>query len=140
MARKIINRPEQKIQKAVFDHLKARGVPKIFYFHPFNGGKRSAIEAAIYKSLGARPGLPDVMVIKNGMTYGLELKANKGKLTDIQTETIFLMSHAGACVSYAVGLDAALAKLEEWELLRPNASMPVLNSPTTGMVVTNKKS
>ena len=43
------HRPEQAIQRAVFDHLRQRGAPGTFAFHPPNGGWRSVIEAAILK-------------------------------------------------------------------------------------------
>ena len=65
---------EQQIQKAVFDHLKTRAVPGAFFWHPFSGGFRRPKEAAIYKGLGALAGLPDVMVLRAGQLYALELK------------------------------------------------------------------
>ena len=36
------------------------------------------MEAAIFKGLGVVAGLPDIIAIKGGQTYGLELKAPKG--------------------------------------------------------------
>jgi hypothetical protein len=42
--------PEQQIQRAVLDHLRWRAVPGAFAFHVPNGGWRSAVEAAIFKS------------------------------------------------------------------------------------------
>jgi hypothetical protein len=38
---------EQQIQKAIFSHLKNRGVPGAFFWHPFSGGFRRPKEAAI---------------------------------------------------------------------------------------------
>jgi hypothetical protein len=43
------HRPEQQIQRAVFQHLHQRGAPDVFAFHPANGGWRSAVEGAIFK-------------------------------------------------------------------------------------------
>ena len=68
-------RPEDAIQRAVFQHLRARGAPKVFAFHPANGGYRKPVEAAILKSLGVVAGVPDVIAIHNGRCYALELKA-----------------------------------------------------------------
>ena len=68
------HRPEQAIQRAVFDHLRQRGAPGTFAFHPPNGGWRSVIEAAILKGLGVVAGTPDVIVLKGGATYALELR------------------------------------------------------------------
>ena len=49
-------RPEAAIQRAVFQHLRARGAPGVFVFHPANGGYRKPVEAAILKGLGVVTG------------------------------------------------------------------------------------
>ena len=68
--------------------------------------------------MGLVPGVPDVVIIKDGHTYALELKADAGRLTEIQRETIEAMQAAGATCAVACGIDAALAQLAEWGLLR----------------------
>jgi hypothetical protein len=40
-------RPEQDLQRTVVEHLQWRAVPNLFYFHPANGGARTAVEGAI---------------------------------------------------------------------------------------------
>jgi hypothetical protein len=114
--------PEAQIQRAVFQHLKTRGASGIFAWHPFSGGYRRPVEAAIYKGLGARAGLPDVMMLHNGKLFALELKAEGGKPTPKQVETIAAMQIAGAITGFAVGLDDALRWLEERGLLRGQAT------------------
>jgi hypothetical protein len=114
--------PEAQIQRAMFRHLRARGAAGIFAWHPFSGGYRRPIEAAIYKGLGARAGLPDVMVLHNGKLFGLELKAEGGKPTPKQVETIAAMQMAGAIAGVAIGLNDALRWLEERGLLRGQAT------------------
>jgi len=111
-------RPEQIIQRAVFDHLRMRAAPGVFAFHPANGGYRKPIEAAILKGLGVKAGVPDVIAIHQGRVYGLELKAEGGSATPKQLEAIAAMEVAGASCCIAVGLDRALAVLEGWGLLR----------------------
>lgn len=115
---KTVRRPEQAIQKAVFQHLRIRGAPGVFAFHPFSGGYRKPVEAAIYKSLGSVAGLPDVIAIHQGKTYALELKAPGGRATPKQIAAIAAMEAAGAYTCIAEGLDKALACLETWGLLR----------------------
>lgn len=110
-------RPEDQIQRAIFQHFKARKAPGTFAFHVPNGGKRKPIEAAILKGLGVTAGVPDVIAIRCGHTYGLELKAEGGKPSDRQAATIAEMEKAGATVALATGLDAAIDQLEEWGLL-----------------------
>jgi hypothetical protein len=115
-------RPEQGIQRAVFQHIDARGVPNLFAFHPANGGWRSPIEAKILQGLGVRAGTPDVILIHAGRTYGLEIKAEGGRPTPKQLETIAAMKAAGAEVAITEGLDHTLAQLEQWRLLRGRLS------------------
>ncbi len=81
-------RPEQIIQRAVFQHLRARKAPRTFAFHVPNGGKRRPIEAAIMKGLGVVAGVPDIIAIREGHTFALELKADGGKPSAKQIETM----------------------------------------------------
>jgi hypothetical protein len=111
------HRPEQQIQRAVFQHLHQRGAPNVFAFHPANGGWRSAVEGAIFKALGVVAGVPDVVVIRDGVTYALELKSEGGHLSDSQRATHEAMIAAGAIVGVAIGLDEALRWLEGHGLL-----------------------
>jgi hypothetical protein len=112
------SRPEQQIQRAVFEHLALRGAPAMFAFHPANGGWRSRVEAAILKGMGVRAGVPDIIAIKGGRCYALELKAIGGRLTPVQRDAHAALVAAGATVAVAHGLDEVLARLEAWGLLR----------------------
>jgi len=115
-------RPEAAIQRAVFQHLRARGAPGVFAFHPANGGYRKPIEAAIMKGMGVVAGVPDVIAIHNGRCYALEIKAEGGRATDKQLACIAALREAGAFTCIAEGLDRALATLEAWGLLQGRAS------------------
>jgi hypothetical protein len=106
------NRPEDIIQRVVFEHLRVRSAPGIFAFHPANGGWRSRIEAAILKSLGVRAGVPDLIAVKDGRTYALETRSPGGRLTAAQSAA------QRAEVAVAYGIDAAIAVCEGWGLLR----------------------
>jgi hypothetical protein len=118
MARHRRRSPETIIQRTVFEHLRVRGAPGVFAFAVPNGGYRKPIEAAILKGMGVVAGVPDVVIIHAGRCYALELKAEGGRPTQIQLATIAAMKAAGALCAIAVGLDAALAVLEGWGLLR----------------------
>jgi len=113
-----IQRPEQDPQRALFGHLAWRRVPNTFSFHIPNGGRRSPIEAAIMKSLGVVPGIPNVLSIKDGRRFALELKAEGGSLSRAQLQALEQMRAAGAEVTTAVGIDEALGQLKAWGLLR----------------------
>jgi hypothetical protein len=114
-------RPEGDIQRAVFQHLRARGAPGVFAFAVPNGGYRTPVEAAIFKGIGVVAGVPDVIAIHEGRVYALELKAEGGRATPKQQEAIAAMEAAGAFTAIAEGLGRALAVLEAWGLLRGTA-------------------
>ena len=66
---------------------------------------------------------------------GLELKAERGRLTDIQRITHERLREAGAEVATAIGVDEALAQLEQWRLLRPDS----LKSNRTRIATTSRQ-
>jgi hypothetical protein len=74
---------EQEIQRAAFQQ-PVRGAPRTFAFHPANGGWRSRVEAAIMKGFGVKAGVPDIIAIRDGRAFALELKAPGGRLTPAQ--------------------------------------------------------
>ena len=111
-------RHEQVIQRAVLDHLRLRGAPDLFAFHPANGGYRSPVEAMVLKGLGVTPGVPDILIIHGGKCFGLELKSEHGRVTPAQLDCHERMARAGAVVGVAVGIDQAVEWLERHDLLR----------------------
>ena len=68
--------------------------------------------------MGVRPGVPDLIVIRDGLPFALELKAEGGQLSAAQSEALEAMRAAGADVEVAHGLDAALRWLTERGILR----------------------
>jgi hypothetical protein len=80
------------------------------------------IEAKIFKGLGVRPGVPDLVILKAGELYALELKAPGGRLSPSQRLTLAAMDECGATVATASSLDEALITLEVWGILRRDNS------------------
>jgi hypothetical protein len=78
----------------------------------------TAEEAAILKGLGVRAGVSDLLLWHKAKSYALELKAPGARATESQLQFLADMKNAGAFADVAVGLDAALRKLESWGLLR----------------------
>jgi hypothetical protein len=68
-------------------------------------------------------GIPDVIAIKGGAVFALELKAPRGRTSEAQVATHLAMRAAGANVTTAIGLDEAISQLELWGLLRGRASI-----------------
>src|SRR5262245_24812842 len=77
------------LQRVVCEHLTVRGHHDLYWWHHPAGGCRSAIEAAIFKSIGAKPGLPDIFILHRGRRFGLELKSENGRLSPTRRRHMF---------------------------------------------------
>lgn len=112
---------EDQIQAAVCLHLTIRAMPGVVWFHVPNGGSRTAAEAGRFKALGVKAGVPDLLAVRAGKLFALELKAPNGRLSEVQREMLAKLSAAGAETAVAFGLDEALSRLTSWGLLRGSA-------------------
>jgi hypothetical protein len=73
----------------------------------------------VLKGMCVRAGVPDIIAIKDGAgATRSRLKASGGRLTPVQRDAHAALTAAGATVKVAHGLDAALAPLDAWGLLR----------------------
>jgi hypothetical protein len=114
---------EREIHRAIFAHFRIRGAPQTILFHPRNEGRDQRGRArAINAGMGVLPGLPDLVGVREGRTYALELKSASGKLSPAQQQTLDRMQQAGAVVGVAYGLDEALAWLEQRGILRGSST------------------
>lgn len=113
---------EDAIQMAVVQHMRARKVPGVVFWHTPNGGKRNIIEGAKFKKMGVRAGVSDIVAVHNGRIFALELKAPGGRATESQMEFISDVNAAGGFGCIATGLTEALKCLETWGLLRGAAT------------------
>lgn len=109
---------ESMIQRAVWQHIQRRAVPKLVVFHVPNGGKRGPREARAFKAMGVVPGVSDFILLHAGKFFALELKAPGGRPTESQLEFLSQVSWAGGYSAICEGQDRALAVLENWGLLR----------------------
>lgn len=126
-----MKRPEEQIHRAVVSHLKMRAMPGVFFFHSPNGGGRSKAEGGIFKALGVRAGLPDLIVFYRAQIFGLELKSSKGRVSPAQRQTLNEMEVAGARTSIAASIDEALVTLECWGVLRRSVNHRVPETDKT---------
>ena len=109
--------PEAADQRAV-QHLAWRARPGAWWTHVPLCGLLSKVEAAILRGLDTTRGTPDLLIVADGKAYFLELKSAGGRVTDAQRQCHEALSAAGAMVETCVGIDAALAQLTAWKLLR----------------------
>jgi hypothetical protein len=68
--------------------------------------------------LGTTRGTPDLLIVADGKAYFLELKSAGGRVTDEQRACHCALRGAGATVAVATGVDAAIAQLKDWGLLK----------------------
>jgi len=115
--------PEQAIHCTVVEHLRIRGVKGLVFFHVPNGGYRNKPEAALFKAMGVRAGVSDLILVHGGKFFALELKAQGGRATEEQLAFIADIDREGAFTALATGVDAALATLEAWGLIKPSVTM-----------------
>jgi hypothetical protein len=109
---------EAQIHRAVMDHLRLRGRPGLLYWHTPNEGRRTKAEAGKLKAMGMTAGIPDLVLICDGRTFGLELKRMKGRASPQQVAMVEAFQRAGADAAIVAGVDAALDKLQTWGVLR----------------------
>jgi len=98
---------EQELQHSCVRYL-AMHKKKPLFFHPPNGGFRSKVEAAIFKGLGVRPGVADLVVMEPRSSFHglvIELKVKGGKLSDYQKTFLEDAEARGyyACVVWSLG-------------------------------------
>ena len=77
---------EDLLQRAVMNYLIMQ-YPDAIFTHPMNEGKRSKFEQYKMKYLGAKPGIPDLLVFSPNKYFGglaIELKYKYNKPTENQ--------------------------------------------------------
>lgn len=86
-------------------------------FHIPNGGKRDVREAARFKSMGVKAGVPDIFLpLARGSYHGLfiELKAAGGKPSEKQKECIEFLKTQGYRVEICYGWENASKVITEY--------------------------
>jgi hypothetical protein len=126
LARKRNQHLEDDLQPALVQHIELRKVPGLVYWHCPNGAKlggartRSGVPLAAIraKRLGLRAGVSDLVFLHKGKFHALELKSDTGRPSKEQAAFIEDVIAAGGTACWANSLDAALAALLNWGLLR----------------------
>lgn len=97
--------------------------PGVVCWHTPNGGQRSAAEGKLFKQMGVRAGIHDLLFLArfegapHGLLFGLELKDDDGRLSKAQLAMHPRLLAAGMYASAVVyTLDEAKAQLIAWRL------------------------
>ena len=112
-----MNRAEQRLHIACVSFLR-QAAPDLAFFHPANGGYRTPREAALFKALGVRAGVPDLCLIlaPEGRAAFIEFKSAQGRPSAAQTEFAGLCDRSGALWAVARSLGDLEAILLRWEV------------------------
>lgn len=86
--------PEQQLHFAVARYLDV-ALPADCWWTtiPLGGGGR--LRGAFVKASGAKKGTPDILIVYRGRAHFIELKADKGRLSVAQQNTIKRLNDAG---------------------------------------------
>ena len=109
---------ETAIQQSFIAYLDLCAHRDLVYWAVPNGGKRSKVEAARFKAEGVRAGIPDVHFMFRGQFYVLEIKAKKGRVSPDQKVMMERLRLAGAIDAVAHGIDACMAQVKAWGMLK----------------------
>ena len=111
---------ENDLQRAVAMVLDYSGLT---WCHVPNGGNRSARTGALMKAMGAKAGVPDVLIFSHGTVEGhsqgfgpplaIELKVGKNKPTPAQLKWMESLRACGWRCDVCYTLDEVLALLRE---------------------------
>lgn len=111
-----MNHAEDALQIAVAAFLRhALRDDECLWFAVPNGGKRSKIEAARLVKGGVRAGVPDLaFILPGGRTGFIELKAAKGRMSEMQTAFADSASRIGAHWGLCRSVDDVEEALRDW--------------------------
>lgn len=106
---------EQSIHKAILSYLRAT-LPHGWIVQHTPNKPRSVIAGAVEKAMGAVKGWPDLAVYGPGSVHFLEIKAEKGRLSDAQWLVHDGLRDLGFQVAVVRSVDDVRAKVREWGL------------------------
>jgi hypothetical protein len=111
-------RLEDKLQVAGVEYLTLVLDPKRYLVVAIrNEGKRSAVEGALAKAMGLRPGMTDLQIIgPGGSVWLIELKTETGTISDEQKSVHAWCAANGVPYAVCRSLDDVRAALTTWRI------------------------
>lgn len=111
-------RPEEMLQRTIVQFLGTALPPDSYLFATTNQrGTRKKFEMGILKAMGARAGVPDLCIVHRGRFFGLEVKAEKGRLSDRQADAADKIVNAGGFYSVVRSVDEVERCLRGWGVI-----------------------
>ena len=110
-------------------HMRVAGLLKTMLAEPAwfttfpAGAAPTEMRNKINASIGLRKGVPDILIVHQGIAHWLELKMpGKGRLSTAQTETHLALVAAGCKVATCESFEQVKATLDEWRIPRRSQS------------------
>ena len=116
---------EADIQQAIVDYLNAVLLPAYRVFAVPNASRRTRSGKASNAVPGLRKGVPDLIVLGRGKAFQIEVKRERGKLSDAQSEwgtwSVVTSGTPWACVK---NIDEVRLALSQWMVPTREAAQP----------------
>lgn len=106
---------EQDVQRSIVDYLRVV-VPGAITFAIPNSSRRAVGGRAGNAVPGLLPGIPDLCMVKGPRCYFIEVKAEKGKLSDAQSAMLQRMTMLGVSWVVVRSVEDMRAALSMWEI------------------------
>ncbi len=124
MAKHKQNTPEEDLQRTVAQYLDLMAKMHSFWWsHIAHGGRRTKAEAGIFKAMGLKPGIADILIlapVEGGLwaqAHWIELKASGRKQSDNQIDFQDTMEGLGCPYCVCDTLEGVIVALECWGLV-----------------------
>ena len=115
---------ESDIQIQIVEYLTLMAPSRGFFFFSIPNeamgaarGKGGLARMAKLKRMGLRPGVADLVIIKAGRAYFLEVKRNDGKMSQNQKDFENLVFAHGSEYGVAYSFDEAVLILKFWDIV-----------------------
>lgn len=114
---KKVKHPERIFQQELVVKLEEVIKGDVEWTH-FPAGGGGLVRGVFLKKMGLKRGWPDLIFLRDGTLYCLELKAENGKLSEQQQYRQNRLKGCGALVDTAWDIAGALSTLKEWGLIK----------------------
>jgi hypothetical protein len=107
---------EDQLQRAVMNYIEMQ-YPGTIYTHPMNEGKRTPFEQYKMKYLGAKPGIPDLLIFTPNANRGglaLELKYKYNKPTPNQKKWLKWLENCNWAVNWHNNFDDCIDTINKY--------------------------
>jgi hypothetical protein len=99
-----VRHPEAALQRTIAAYLSWALAPPAYWSAIGHGGG-GQMRGRILKGMGVKAGLPDILIVHDGIAHWIELKAEKGVLSDAQIVTHAALRAAKCPVAVVRSLD-----------------------------------